>query len=267
MCPACSGADWHGTRRRVFCASLADVFDSDVDPQWRADLFRLIADTPHLDWLLLTKRIGNVERMVMDSLRAMFLRTDREPPTWPWPHVWLGAAICNQAEADRDVPKLLAMPASVRFLSIEPMLGPVAVPKLCDSGSVPGPGSVGGVTCSRCDGTQRYGCLGVDWIICGGESGPHARPMHPDWVRSLRDQCAAAGVPFHFKQWGEWLPRGPESMGYPLVDGVKRVRLTDLGENGQRLSARGGNDCWMQRAGTKAAGRLLDGVEHDGFTQ
>ena len=131
MCPACSGADWHGTRRRVFCASLADVFDNEVDPQWRADLFRLIADTPHLDWLLLTKRIGNVERMVMDSLRAMFLRTDREPPTWPWPHVWLGAAICNQAEADRDIPKLLTTPAARRFVSIEPWGQRCTVPELC----------------------------------------------------------------------------------------------------------------------------------------
>lgn len=107
--------------------------------------------------------------------------------------------------------------------------------------------------------------LALHWVIVGGESGPKARPMHPDWVRSLRDQCAAAGVPFLFKQWGEWCPRGPESFGYPSVDGVPRVRLTDAGQNGQNLASRGGNDVWMNRAGKKAAGRHLDGVTHDGF--
>lgn len=227
----------HGRRRRVFCASLADVFDNEVDPTWRDDLFALINATPHLDWLLLTKRIGNAAGMLAVT------------PGWLPPNVWLGATICNQAEADRDIPKLLAVPARVRFLSIEPMLGPINL----------------GVYGHRM-GAPDSAIRGViDWVIVGGESGPQARPMHPDWVRSLRDQCAASGAPFHFKQWGEWAPRGPESMGYALVDNVPRIRLTDRGENGQRLGARGGNDTWMQRVGTKAAGRLLDGIEHNDF--
>lgn len=109
------------------------------------------------------------------------------------------------------------------------------------------------------------GLRGIDWVIVGGESGPGARPMHPDWARSLLDQCSAAGVPLLFKQWGEWCPSGPESMGYPLFDNVPRLRITNTGENGQQLSSRGSNDCWMQRAGKRSAGRLLDGRTHDEF--
>lgn len=191
----------HGRRRRVFCASLADVFDNAVPDAWRADLFNLIADTPHLDWLLLTKRIGNA-RAMLDA----FCESDgHKGERWDgWPNVWLGATVVNQEEADRDIPKLLATPAAVRFLSIEPMLGPVDLTRWlsrCDHGSRPGPGGIGGVMCAECHG-HGHGCMRLHWVIAGGESGPSARPMHPDWARSLRDQCAAAGVPFFFKQMG-----------------------------------------------------------------
>lgn len=239
-------AEREGRRFRVFCASLADVFDNEVDPSWRAALFALIAGTPQLDWLLLTKRIGNVARMI----EAPGMQKCGLPA-----NVWLGATVVNQEEADRDIPKLLAVPARVRFLSMEPLLGPVDL----------------NYTRQRIQAQRSQlarainGEVWLDWVIVGGESGPGARPMHPDWARSLRDQCASAGVPFLFKQWGEWVPRGPESMGYPLVDGVPRIRLTDRGENGQSLGAKGGNDCWMQRSGKKAAGRRLDGIEHNGF--
>lgn len=229
----------HGRRRRVFCASLADVFDNEVPEQWRVDLFGLIAATPNLDWLLLTKRIGNVLPMLRNMGASGLPR-----------NIWLGVSIVTQAEGKRDIPKLLAVSARVRFLSIEPMLGPITINPLFIEPIL---------------GTSQHGQRFIDWVICGGESGPNARPMHPDWARSLRDQCAAAGVPYLFKQWGEWVPRGPESMGYPIVDGVPRVRLTEAGQNGQDLGSRGGNDVWMNRAGKKAAGRLLDGVEHNGF--
>ena len=192
-CPRCNHLPrtYKLARRRVFCASLADVFDNEVEESWRHDLFNLILSTPTLDWLLLTKRIGNVAGMVPVSWLS--------DPGWP-PNVRLGITICNQPEAGRDIEKLLRL-GCPNFLSIEPMLSAIDVaPGLvgCDHGSRPGPGGSGGVTCSRCDGTG-HGCR-IDWVICGGESGPHARPMHPDWVRSLRDQCAAAGVPFHLKQ-------------------------------------------------------------------
>lgn len=165
----------HGRRQRVFCASLADVFDNAVDPACRRDLFDLIEITPNLDWLLLTKRIGNVARMLPSLAWA---RRD---------NIWLGATVCNQAEADRDIPKLRALPARVRFLSMEPLLGPVDLTAHLDILS-----------------TAHNHSL--DWVIVGGESGPEARPMHPDWPRSLRDQCQSAGVPYLFKQWGDWWP-------------------------------------------------------------
>lgn len=113
-----------GARPRVFCASLADVFDNKVPESWRADLFRLIRETPHLDWLLLTKRIGIAAALIERALIDGHLLTSREP-AWPWPNVWLGATVANQDEADRDIPKLLGIPAAIRFLSCEPMLGPI----------------------------------------------------------------------------------------------------------------------------------------------
>ena len=234
----------HGRRRRVFCASLADVFDNAVPNAWRMDLFKLIADTPNLDWLLLTKRIGNV---------APYLQCDGLAFDLMWGNVWLGATVVNQAEADRDIPKLLDTPAAVRFLSVEPMLGPISFEGMFANPRNPS------------EGTNALEML--DWVICGGESGPHARPMHPVWVRSLRDQCEAAGVKFLFKQWGEWVPRGPEVFGYPIVNDVPRFRMTDLGENGQDLATEGGNHVWMNRAGKTVAGRLLDGVEHNAFPE
>jgi protein gp37 len=237
-----------GVRYRVFCASLADVFDNEVSVQWRRNLFDLIKATPHLDWLLLTKRIGNARNLYaeayLDSARA-----------WP-ANVWIGASITSQAEADRDIPKLLAVPAAKRFLSMEPLLGPVDLER-----PRPGPDLDQGGGRTICQPWLIQS--GIDWIIVGGESGPHARPMHPDWARSLRDQCQAAGVPFLFKQWGEWCPRGPESLGYPSVDGVPRFRMTDAGHNGQDLDSDGDNDVWMNRAGKKAAGRQLDGRTWD----
>jgi protein gp37 len=174
----------NGRRRRVFCASLADVFDNQWDPQWRADLFAMIRATPHLIWLLLTKRIGNASKML--------------PPDWDvgtvggyrhyaYPNVWIGATIANQDEADRDIPKLLATPARVRFLSCEPLLGPIDLDCWPESG------------CSR---NWIDSDPGIDWVIAGGESGGKARPSHPDWFRSLKQQCSSAGVAFFMKQMG-----------------------------------------------------------------
>lgn len=243
-------------RPRVFCASLADVFDNEVPAQWRLDLFELIRATPHLDWLLLTKRIGNATRMLPEKF---------SPATYP--NVWIGATVVNQAEADRDIPKLMAVPAARRFLSIEPMLGPINL-----------------------DCWPLYGedeCQLLHWIICGGESGPHARPMHPDWPRSLRDQCAAAGVPFLFKQWGEF------GTGFQRSNGTPVFRAFDtfeqwvckaatwvaggicLDRHGtQMLCGADMGNAWkagnfpvtiMHKVGKKAAGRLLDGREHTNF--
>lgn len=280
-CPGCAYGVLAPARRRVFCASLADVFDNEVDPAWRAELFALIANTPNLDWLLLTKRIGNVASMIA----APGMQKCGLPP-----NVWLGATICNQAEADRDIPKLLATPASVRFLSIEPMLGQVdlyaAIP--CDHETGIQCPDTGAWECSRCERQTAVEHLeGLDWVICGGESGPHARPMHPDWARSLRDQCADASVPFLFKQWGEWSQYvnedhythcGKENRPHAWVDSLTGESglcwiIDDYGlwsnytgkppmDERSHLLPRCAVMGWH---GKKAAGRTLDGRTHDGF--
>lgn len=153
-----------GKPLRVFCASLADVFDNEVPQEWRDDLWTLIRETPNLRWLLLTKRIGNVPKML--------------PRWWPLPHVGLMATMVNQAEFDRDIQKLLDVPAAWRGISMEPMLGLIDISD-----------------------------LRIDWIITGGESGPAHRFTDPAWIRSMRDQCAALGIAFHHKQWGGTRPK------------------------------------------------------------
>lgn len=269
----------HGRRQRVFCASLADVFDNEVPVQWRRDLFDLIEATPQLDWLLLTKRIGNARSLYGEA----YLDSAR-----PWPeNVWLGATVVNQEEAARDIPKLLAVPAAKRFLSIEPLLGPVDLRSL--------PYGEGEMDCLKAyaweqaidqwrgtsddwveDFEDWYGVTlsdgltgpmhnSIDWVIVGGESGPGARPMHPDWVRGLRDQCNAAGVPFFFKQWGSW--REPaEGEAFSTAMGraqktpafiVARTGTVHCFENeATRTGAKP-----MLMVGKKAAGRLLNGRE------
>lgn len=280
----------HGRNRRVF-PSVCDPFDNEAPGLHRERLFATIRATPALTWLLLTKRIGNAKSML--------------PADWGagYPNVWLGSTVVTQEEADRDVPKLLAVPARVRFLSVEPMLGPVDLsawiePALhcgaCGTAygvdeAIPDAGHrMGADRCSRCgadncmsttwghEATEAgcpedveadqwdHGCR-LHWLICGGESGPHARPMHPDWARSLRDQCAAAGVPFLFKQWGEWAP----------AEAIDDNDDRDLAQRWLALDGREVNpdhgvdffhgDTPVYRAGKKAAGRLLDGIEHNGF--
>ena len=236
----------HGHRQRVFCASLADVFDNAVDPQWREDLFTLIQRTPNLDWLLLTKRIGNAAQMIADAIEDFDIGHDPRVAAWPWENVWLGATVVNQEEADRDIPKLLAVPAAKRFLSMEPLLGPVDLVQAgalwAETGNADPMGRI--INQREAADIDRDDPL-IDWVIVGGESGPGARPMHPDWARSLRDQCVAAGVPFLFKQWGEFAPNW----------------LND--DAGQKIP---GSE-WIDRMGKKIAGRLLDGREWNQFPE
>ncbi|WP_069705231.1 phage Gp37/Gp68 family protein [Burkholderia seminalis] len=244
----------HGRRQRVFCASLADVFDNAVPDAWRADLIDLIWNTPHLDWLLLTKRIGNAGSMIT---RALELAGRGVNTPWPWSNVWLGATIVNQEEADRDIPKLLSAPARMRFLSMEPLLGPVTLnPWLLAE-----------------HGRRHIGAHpGIGWVIAGGESGPGARPMHPDWARSLRDQCSAADVAFHFKQHGEWAP-GSGDFGAGRFETAAIAHDGRVAHGGHRIDdyPRGSasSDGWamVHRAGKRAAGRHLDGRTHDEFPE
>lgn len=225
-----------GIRYRVFCSSLADVFDNEVPVEWRAELFALIRETPNLDWLLVTKRIGNVAKM---AIAAGGLPEN----------VWLGATIVNQQEADRDIPKLLEMPVSVRFLSMEPLLGPVDLSRWTTD-----PANYLDY-CDTVGGPPPTGVRMLEWVIVGGESGRNARPIHPDWARALRDQCVAAGVPFLFKQWGEWAP-----FSGPIEPGDRLVMTWPEGTDG---FIRKGEK--VRRVGKKAAGRLLDGQEWTQF--
>lgn len=259
-CPRCDAVDWRAARRRVFCASLADVFDVDVPTDWRRDIYALIERTPNLDWLVLTKRIGNARAMLGE---CSFGRWDSAP----LPNIWLGATVVNQAEADRDIFKLLDTPAAKRFVSIEPMLSEVRL----GSFLLYSPSAAfedGRVTWDTPAWT-RIGSTKIDWVIAGGESGPGARPMHPDWVRWLRDQCQAAGVPFLFKQWGEWAPgecvsriqarteRAADWFGGEWLYGSISPRM------GQEMHRDDEPDVY--RIGKSRAGRLLDGREWSEF--
>jgi protein gp37 len=155
----------HGRRQRVFCASLADVFDNQVDPAWRADLFDLIAATPALDWLLLTKRPQNISKML--------------PKAWPdggMPNVWLGTTAEDQDRFDQRWPVLSRVSAAVRFISYEPAIGPIRL--------------------------NRVHTVQPDWLIVGGESGHGARPMRAAWARAIVKDCHETGVAPFFKQWG-----------------------------------------------------------------
>lgn len=208
------GAKKLNERRRVFCASMADILENRPDLDvWRARLWKLIEDTPWLDWLLLTKRPENFVKMVPWS------------NTWP-PNVWIGTTVENQERATQRIPILLQYRAAIKFVSCEPLLGPVDLSQWLNHRN------------------EKQFCIGIDWVIAGGESGFNARPMHPIWGRTLRDQCVAAEVPFHFKQWGCWQPS----------DNGLKSRSRTIRFEGPNVES-----VIFVWKGKKAAGRILDG--------
>lgn len=346
-------AEKSGTRPRVFCASLADVFEDWDGPihdskgnrlandfngafrpiqrldvsltsvnDVRKRLFWLIDETPNLDWLLLTKRPENIRSMYLaqhldggtTGRIKEFMDDVESRDVHPYfrRNVWLGTTVENQEQADKRIPELLKCRdlSPVLFLSCEPLLGPVDIGRWTDRG----------LECSACawkgeesksNGLKHFEdshlddmefecptcghpcghtplSEHIDWVIVGGESGHDARPMHPDWARSLRDQCQSAQVPFHFKQWGEWRPynscnyaTGPNQWRYGKVAGLAMLRNGDVcvknnadcpSDKCETVNAfalsqyhRFGLEAtgyqWMHRVGKKAAGRLLDGRE------
>lgn len=225
--------------RRIFVNSMSDLFHENVPTEFIDQVFAVMAMADEHTFQVLTKRPERMRSYLSDEgltrrLLSAAYRIDQEKWAWlsadfhivgcqvlPLPNVWLGVSVEDQAAADERIPLLLQTPAAVRWISAEPLLGPVDLEDY--------------------DTTQA----GIDWVVVGGESGREARPMHPDWARALRDQCAAAGVPFLFKQWGEWAPNW----------------LNDDQGNMQPGSE------WMDRMGKKIAGRHLDGVLHDGYPE
>lgn len=272
-------AEKDGTRPKVFCGSMCDIGDNAVPEVWRVALCGLIMVTPHLDWLLLTKRPQNLLKFYP---RAMLARC------------WIGTTAENQQEAERRIPHLLATPAAVRFLSCEPLLGPLDIQwaltgTACDDCADWGENEDGPCEHPHPEyhnrlaaldtaehaarptgaGLADIGSATINWVIAGGESGPNARPMHPDWARSLRDQCQAAGVPFFFKQWGEYLPvydRDNDDPDWKRCDHVQQEH-----QPGQWWNMAGGQGFhgervhFMKKVGKRAAGRLLDSIEHNAF--
>lgn len=296
--------------RRIFVNSMSDLFHESVPFEFIAAVFGVMAGASWHSFQVLTKRPQRMldffawldahpERAEFDSaslhekypgddwrpflcadLASRVLPDDGEglrvaiAGEWPLPNVWLGVSVEDQAAADERVPLLLKAPAAVRFLSVEPMLSAVDLRlrrpvRDDDRQDMDG----------WCSHITTAAGAGIHWVICGGESGPHARPMHPHWARDLRDQCAARGVPFLFKQWGEWAPRAGLLTGggtdfQTLDPGCKRwPHVTRLGEHGldtriaEHCTSEAGEDIYMQRVGKKAAGRLLDGVEHNGYPE
>ena len=255
--------------RRIFVCAHGDLFHENVPDEWIDRVFAVMALAPQHTFQVLTKRSARM-RDYMDRAcgrigdQAMALRRTPlciakglgpnglgplghiEPGRqwWPLPNVWLGVSVEDQARADERIPDLLETPAAKRWISAEPLLGPVDLTNIT------------GAEKSREYGSPVHGWSAIwknnglgrawlDWVVVGGESGPGARPMHPDWARSLRDQCQAAGVPFFFKQVGEWFHES-ELGWWPFGDEAIE-RCQSVGE--------------YYRVGKKAAGRLLDGRE------
>ncbi len=226
----------------VFVNSMSDLFHKDIPDEYIARVFAVMARAPRHTFQVLTKRHGRMRSLLnsewfLDQVGALA----ESLPGWPLPNVWMGVSAENQKWADMRIPALLDTPAAVRFISAEPLLGPI---DLASKGHL-----------AR-DEFER----GLDWAIVGGESGPKARPMHPDWVRTLRDQCTSAGVAFLFKQWGTWAPNGfwRVDTGRPPENPHEHL-FTEGGRNGFLPS--------MARVGKKAAGRELDGRTWDEFPE
>lgn len=299
--------------RMYFVCAHGDLFHPDVPDDWIDQIFSVIVQRPQHTFQILTKRPDRAAEYLGELATCpVEWRTKRfnyhPAPTWPLRNVWLGTSISDQASADCRVPALLSAPARLHFVSAEPMLGPIRLDRIEehvdtfeDCGGHPDTSVplathdatwlnalVGKYDCEHRnpDGTPMasdfmdVGILHtggkIDWVICGGESGKEARPMHPDWARSLRDQCQASGTPFLFKQAGEWTAWQFDSP--PLLRNAYTGFLVDrhvfipadtdkdpTWNDGLTYVHEGHSHVMFQRAGKKAAGRLLDGIEHNAF--
>lgn len=263
--------------RRIFVCAHGDLFHESVPDEWIAAVFGIMAVAQHHTFQVLTKRPARArlwfERMrdrataeghLHECVKGVMGYHNAARPAvnleaWPLPNVWLGVSVEDQATADERIPLLLQTPAAVRWISAEPLLGPVDLRDALDEEGHESGGPQGWVS------TRAHG---IDWVVAGGESGPGARPMHPDWVRSLRDQCAAAGVPFLFKQWGDWTRWAPEHPPKDVVHVSARDGRTGSSPgyvDGERVIR--ADTVPMVPIGKKAAGRHLDGHLHDAYPE
>lgn len=241
--------------RTIFWCSMTDLFGDFLPERTTDACFAVMALTPQHTHQVLTKRSARQRAYLNGSDRQTrwievakaFGAAGRLPAgvkfqiAEPLPNVWLGVSVEDQAAADQRVPQLLDTPAAVRFLSCEPLLGPVSLLRWLPIESC-APSKIG---------------IGLDWVICGGESGRRARPMHPDWARDLRGQCQGAGVPFFFKQWGAWSPEWPGEL--PSRDKAVLVTTAGLQEPGL---IKGDYPTVVVRRPGKTAGNRLDGYQH-----
>lgn len=271
------------TPRRIFVCAHADLFHESVPDDWIDKVFAVMALTPHHTYQVLTKRAdrmqryfaGDPEERVWQALFDVRPASGHYSIEWPLPNVWLGISCERQQELEERAPHLQRTPAAIRYISAEPLLGPIDTADCCN----------GHYFFDVLRGTRWHDdpdgpnvpekfLPGIDWVIVGGENGP--RPMHPDWARKLRDQCADAGVPFFFKQWGSWYPHKVEP-GQDLGSLVRAGHVeivhpsgrhgADIldATRGQRQTEKGSR--YMRNVGKAAAGRLLDGVEHNGMPE
>lgn len=267
-----------GKCKRVFVGSMTDLFHPNVSDATRDAIFASMlcdhvrANSNDHTYMILSKRPHGMHKYFSEAKKRL-LRWGRAGDAflddafseyveeyalhneiWPLPNVWVGVTVCNQAEADAKIPVLLQIPASKRFVSVEPMLGPVDLRRIVSPDMADGNflDSLQGTVSVACFGGIRPKCApALNWIICGGETGPGARPMHPEWARSLRDQCQSAGVPFYFKGWGEWRPGGMSLHRFDLS--VRRAIL--------KSGLPGIPSADMYRIGKKRAGCFIDGQE------
>lgn len=277
-----------GKPRMIFIGDMTDIFGDWVPDVWLDKLFAVMALRPDLIFQVLSKRAHRMAEYFKDKQRhnsielaAEALKPGREAmggkhilPLLPLPNVWLGVSVEDQPRADERIPHLLRCPAAVRWLSCEPLLGPLDLDQprcekhdrefarvdehygeICTECAADG--GTGEMPCGMwLDGCAIENKSGIGWVVLGGESGRFARPPHPDWFRSLRDQCQAEGVPFFFKQWGGWLPASIESAD---------LWVGPRGELGNYCSGVGFTP--MRSAGKKSAGRMLDGRTHDAYPE
>lgn len=273
--------------RKIFVCAHGDLFHEKVPDEWIDRVFAVMALCQHHVFQVLTKRpermrdyahalvTGN--RSIWKEARDLGLNAagvaeamtmlDWGGYEWrgakPLPNVWLGVSVEDQKRADERIPILLDTPAAVRWLSCEPLLGPVDLTDV--AGNVPEYGTAKAHGTDVLTPHNRSLRPQIDWVVVGGESGSGARPMHPQWARSLRRQCANAGVPFLFKQWGEWQPFDSDdllSRCSPEQGAMAMPETVVMFENPERREGMAA-DLW--RIGKAAAGRLLDGVQHDGY--